>query len=157
MLSLQNYKPPTRPYSRDEISYRHTGLMRALNLSETPVTRRCGHKYLPKVNYQGNSCSVCKQLRDLYGRRSVPNEVLDFLDVYMFEIICLRPEEITYQDLWVERCFYEWLYPRRRDDGIKRHVDPPPALLRQTVSDPIEGNEIPPPPRDYLNETEIPV
>lgn len=108
------YKPATRPYSRDEIVYRSTGLRHALKLSETLCTRRCRHIYFPKSNYQGESCSVCRRLKEEYpNRRDIDRNLQQLIDIYIEEVCNLAPEQMTHFDLWIERTFYVWLYPQK--------------------------------------------
>lgn len=116
----QEYVPPTRPYSQNELINTRNRVFRYLRIGNVRAQhRKCGHFYFVKENGRkeneikekqcedvGN-CSVCWKM----GKtpRSLKNTAKGLVESY--NNYFFKPREyLNYDTVDVETVFYKWLY-----------------------------------------------
>lgn len=127
----QDYVPPSRPYSAEELDYIRSELVRKCRLGKHEVYHtRCKHHYKVKENSRkekellesgktedvGN-CSTCWRL----GRtpRELKDRAYDMCDEYMYRFSS-EPKKLTYDHVDLESTFYKWLYLESTGDDDRR-------------------------------------
>lgn len=118
------YVPEARPYGQMELEQQRKTLYFKLNLSNQWVHHhKCGHTYYvkqygqkykevieSKTNINVGNCSVCWKLRRMPRHLRDPSEY--FTEEYgnVFKFRQDHNDELTYDDMQIERIFYTWLY-----------------------------------------------
>ena len=119
----QDYVPPTRPYSQNELKDMRLRTFRSFRVGKELVIHRvCGHTYFAtiggrkeqEVKTTGNSdagnCSVCWKIRHM-PTSDLGDRAYYIASVYADELPYMQ-ERLEYRTVELERIFYAWLYER---------------------------------------------
>jgi len=145
----EEYAPPTRPYSQDELSDNRSALQRRLYLGSSLIQHKnCGHSYLVKKGGKKDqqfkssgdpdcgNCSVCWKIKSIRNKKQ-RGITEDMVDAYT-NLWGDHDENVS---SWHEKndiynVFYTWLYientPRKKFNGKKSNES------QDTVDDPIQ-------------------
>jgi hypothetical protein len=111
------YAPPTRPYSKDELTDMKNNLYRALRLADEVAEHpKCSHYYRVKQNskkqteiannceFIGN-CSVCWKISKT--PRNLKSHAMEVVDLFNRS---LNTGVLSYDTVDIENVYYRWIY-----------------------------------------------